>query len=76
MVSNIGRTLEMSKLIDSPFEICSVCDQYVFLDQTQEQCAREHKCGNINCPLKRYFTGKEVPDPESKDTEKNAGEKR
>ena len=51
----------MSKLIDSPFEICSVCDQYVFLDQTYEECAREHKCGHQHCPLKRYFADRTPP---------------
>ncbi len=50
----------MSKLIDSPFEICPVCDDYVFLDQTYGQCAREHHCGNMKCPLQRFFVGREA----------------
>lgn len=58
----------MSKLIDSPFEICSVCDQYVFLDQTYEQCAHEHQCVNVKCPLKKYFVGREPPKPKDTDT--------
>lgn len=53
----------MSKLIDSPFEVCPVCDEYVLLDQTQGQCAREHGCQNVKCPLQRFFTGHEVPEP-------------
>ena len=54
----------MSKLIDSPFEICPVCDEYVLLDQTQAQCAREHHCENVKCPLGRFFVGHEVKEPE------------
>lgn len=53
----------MSKLIDSPFEICPVCDEYVLLDQTQGQCAREHGCENVKCPLSRFFVGHEVSQP-------------
>jgi hypothetical protein len=69
----------MSKLIDSPFEICPVCDEYVFLDQTQKQCAREHHCENIKCPLQRFFVGREMQnspagDAESADTEKESAE--
>jgi hypothetical protein len=59
----------MSKLIDSPFELCPVCDEYVFLDQTQGQCAREHHCGNAKCPLQRFFVGREVPEPAGAATE-------
>jgi len=45
-------------MFDSPFEFCSVCRQYVLLDQTQAQCAREHACGSkVACPLARYFAG-------------------
>jgi len=51
----------MSKLIDSPFEVCPVCDGYVFLDQTYEHCAREHHCENTQCPLKRFFAQSRPP---------------
>lgn len=45
-------------MFDSPFEFCSVCRQYVLLDQTQRQCAREHDCSEAaRCPLRRCFTG-------------------
>jgi len=45
-------------MFDSPFEYCSVCRQYVLLDQTQPQCAHEHACsGTVACPLAKYFTG-------------------
>jgi len=66
----------MSKLIDSPFEICSVCDEYVFLDQTQKQCAREHHCEHVHCPLKRYFVGHEVAESTEKDNDKDSEVKR
>jgi hypothetical protein len=62
----------MSKLIDSPFEVCPVCDEYVFLDQTQRQCAQEHHCENIECPLARFFEGKEVEGASAVDTEKES----
>ena len=43
---------------DSPIERCSVCKSYVLMDQTPEECAREHQCGRgTDCPLKRYFEG-------------------
>jgi hypothetical protein len=45
-------------MFDSPFEFCPHCRQYVLLDQTQPQCAREHACPKgVRCPLDRYFTG-------------------
>jgi len=50
----------MSKLFDSPFEICPVCDEYVLLDQAQRECAREHHCKRLECPLSRFFVGKEM----------------
>ena len=52
--------MEISKFIDSSFEICPMCDEYVFLDQTYRQCVHEHHCGNIKCPLERFFVGREV----------------
>ena len=39
----------------SPFEGCEICRQYVLLDQTQLDCAREHDCHVENCPLARFF---------------------
>lgn len=43
---------------DSPFELCPVCGQHVLLDQTQAECAREHHCDGVECPLAKHFTGK------------------
>ncbi len=50
----------MSKLIDSPFEICPVCEEYVFLDQTYRQCAREHHCGKHGVPVATFLVGREM----------------
>jgi hypothetical protein len=45
-------------MFDSPFEFCAVCRQYVLLDQTHRECAREHACPTgERCPLRRLFTG-------------------
>jgi len=66
----------MSKLIDSPFEICAVCGEYVFLDQTHRQCAREHHCGNMKCPLQRFFVGREMQNSAADAAEKAGAEKK
>ncbi len=45
-------------MFDSPFEFCALCREYVLLDQTQKQCAREYACAPATlCPLDRFFTG-------------------
>jgi hypothetical protein len=52
------RATEGESVLDSPFDFCKVCREYVLLDQTQRQCAAEHGCGHRpDCPLARYFTG-------------------
>ena len=43
--------------LDSPFERCPVCDRYVLLDQTAEECEHENRCNARFCPLQRFFTG-------------------
>jgi len=65
----------MSKLFDSPFEVCPMCDEYVFLDQSQRQCAQEHHCENIKCPLQRFFVGREMHDAGIDDVETRARNK-
>jgi hypothetical protein len=58
-----ARPAAEARMFDSPFERCPHCRQYVLLDQTQRQCAREHGCGeDTACPLARYFTGIEFGD--------------
>ena len=45
-------------MFDSPIAQCRICGQYVVLDQTQSECAREHKCeDSVACPLQDCFTG-------------------
>ena len=49
-------------MFDSPFDYCAACGQYVLLDQTQKQCAREHGCA-MSCPIGQLFTGIEFLSP-------------
>jgi hypothetical protein len=45
-------------MFDSPFEYCKTCGEYVLLDQTNAECAREHNCRDAaGCVLRRFFTG-------------------
>jgi hypothetical protein len=45
-------------MFGSPFEFCPVCKEYVLLDQTHRECAREHHCNDDSqCPLKSFFGG-------------------
>ena len=45
-------------MFDSPIEACPVCGQIVILDQTRDECAREHHCeSKAGCPLQKFFTG-------------------
>ena len=44
----------------SPFEHCPHCGECVLLDQTQRECAAEHRCRIERCPYARYFTGNEI----------------
>ena len=44
-------------MLDSPFEYCAVCREYVLLDQTAKECARDHRCTQHDCPLRELFTG-------------------
>ena len=47
----------------SPFDTCEICKQYVLLDQTKDDCAREHDCHIANCPLARFFAERRGPVP-------------
>jgi hypothetical protein len=44
-------------MFDSPFTYCPRCGEMVLLDQTQRECAAEHRCGDIECPLGEIFSG-------------------
>ena len=52
---------------DSPVGRCEAVREMVLLDETQEECAREHGCApDCDCPLKKLFTEQSgVSDPAS-----------
>lgn len=51
--------------LDSPFDRCRVCGEYVLMDQTQGECAQEHCCPDgTKCPLGGMFTGVEFKEDE------------
>ncbi|MBP8897707.1 MAG: hypothetical protein KBG32_04420 [Sulfuritalea sp.] len=61
-------------MFDSPIESCPVCGQIVALDQTQRECAREHQCeSNVECPLRKYFTGLDFSAALAKDSLREKG---
>lgn len=50
-------------MFDSPFAYCPKCKEMVLLDQTRRECAAEHVCGDIECPLLAYFSGFDFQQP-------------
>ncbi|HEY3431895.1 MAG TPA: hypothetical protein VGK09_05040 [Rhodocyclaceae bacterium] len=45
-------------MFDSPFDLCPVHREMVLLDQTVEECARDHSCQDYSqCPLGKCFVG-------------------
>lgn len=42
-------------MFNSPLHYCKVCKQYVSLDQSVEECAREHGCNAQSCPSADLF---------------------
>jgi hypothetical protein len=43
-------------MFNSPLSFCPVCKDYVALDQTQRECALEHRCAaQTKCPLRALF---------------------
>jgi len=46
----------------SPFDYCSVCKEYVALDQTVLDCAVKQDCRADACPLRKYFAAPEPPE--------------
>lgn len=44
-------------MFNSPLNYCPVCRQYVALDQSRRECAREHGClPQQPCPLAHLFS--------------------
>lgn len=51
-------------MFDSPFALCPERQCPVLLDQTQEECAREHTCDSgCACPLAAAFCGYDFKSP-------------
>ncbi|HTH41101.1 MAG TPA: hypothetical protein VL968_09955 [Rhodocyclaceae bacterium] len=45
-------------MFDSPFDFCPVHHEMVLLDQTLEECARDHHCDDpAHCPIGKCFVG-------------------
>jgi hypothetical protein len=42
-------------MFNSPLHYCAKCKQYVELDQSKEECAAQHGCGGLDCPLVDAF---------------------
>lgn len=42
-------------MVQPHIEYCSVCNKYVRLDQTREECAAEQGCDSKHCPMDQYF---------------------
>jgi hypothetical protein len=38
-------------MFESPLEWCRVCREWVALDQSVEECARQHCCRDGACPM-------------------------
>lgn len=53
--SNRQEELEMFKLFASPRPVCAEVGKSVSVDQTQEQCRRQHACDRSFCPLRLDF---------------------
>lgn len=51
--------------LDSSFQLCPVCNEYVLLDQTQRECAKEHGCEGKVCPFAGSFTGREFTESQT-----------
>jgi hypothetical protein len=43
-------------MYNSPLYFCHACKQYVALDQSKEDCAKEPQCVVDPCPLAHLFT--------------------
>jgi hypothetical protein len=55
-------------MFNSPLHHCKVCNQYVALDQSAEECARGHGCKVEQCPLTALLSP-----PPPVDEQKTAG---
>lgn len=63
-------------MFDSPFTYCAKCGEMVLLDQTRRECAAEHRCGDIDCPLAALFGGIDFRSEQSAQTKAKAKRER
>jgi hypothetical protein len=49
-------------MFDSPLEWCKACKEWVALDQTVEECARQHRCSDGECPMAALLWAKQQQD--------------
>ena len=57
-------------MFNSPMHYCKVCKQYVALDRSAEECAREHGCNVQSCPSADLFC-EPAPAEEGKQPKQN-----
>jgi hypothetical protein len=64
LVLSKGRSLldpiRRLSMLDCPFEFCPICKEGILLDQTLDECAREHGCEQAGCPLQKLFKPREA----------------
>jgi hypothetical protein len=54
----VNRKYRKSKepqMFTSPLDFCPHCRQYVALNRTHAECAGDHHCSALSCPLQEYF---------------------
>lgn len=47
----MGKFSWAAAMFESPLEWCRVCREWIALDQTVEECARQHRCRDGECPM-------------------------
>lgn len=47
----MGKISRAAAMFESPLDWCRVCKEWVALDQTVEECARQHRCRDGECPM-------------------------
>ena len=44
---------------DSPVYRCEGCGEFVLMDQTVRECSEEHQCNAADCPVLKFFEGRD-----------------
>jgi len=42
-------------MFGSPTSFCPICNDWIALDQSFEECAQNHRCRGSGCPLRELF---------------------